>query len=108
MTLAFLFREKNTFLYEKILTIYLFKEVIIMQKEVEELMKECDELMELYVGQFSNLDTIQYMDEKSLNAMQKSIKLYKKSKELSIKMAEMMDEQDKKLDKIIKLLEAKK
>ena len=48
------------------------------------------------------------MDEKNLNAMQKSIKLYKKSKELSIKMAEMMDEQDKKLDKIIKLLEAKK
>ena len=108
MTLAFLFRVKYIFLYEKILTIYLFKEVIIMQKEIEELMKECDELMDLCIGQFSNLDTIQHMDEKSLNAMQKSIKLYKKSKELLIKMAEMTDEQDKKLDKIIKLLEAKK
>lgn len=79
-----------------------------MQKEVEELMKECDGLMELCIGQFFDMDAIECLDEKSLNAMQKSIKLYKKSKELSIKMAEMMDEQDKKLDKIIKLLEAKK
>ena len=79
-----------------------------MRKEVEELIKECDELMELGIGQLSSLDTIEYMDEDSLNVMQRSIKLYKKSKELSIKMAEMMDEQDKKLDKIIKLLEAKK
>ena len=55
MTLAFLFREKNTFLYEKILTIYLFKEVIIMKKENEELMKECDELMELCIGQFFDM-----------------------------------------------------
>ena len=79
-----------------------------MRKEVEELMKECDELMELSIGQLSILDTIEYLDETSLGLMQRIIKLYKKSKELSIKMAEMMDEQDKKLDKIIKLLEAKK
>lgn len=79
-----------------------------MRKEVEELMKECDELMELSIGQLSSLDTIEYMDEDSLDVMKRTIKLYKKSKELSIKMAEMMDEQDKKLDKIIKLLEAKK
>lgn len=79
-----------------------------MRKEVEELMKECDELMEMCTAQLSSLDTIEYLDETSLNVMQKTIKLYKKSKELSIKMAEMMDEQDKKLDKIIKLLEAKK
>lgn len=79
-----------------------------MRKEVEELMKECDELMELSIGQLSSLDTIEYLDETSLDLMQRIIKLYKKSKELSIKTAEMMDEQDKKLDKIIKLLEAKK
>ena len=79
-----------------------------MRKEVEELMKECDELMELSIGQLSSLDSIEYLDETSLNVMQQTIKLYKKSKELSIKMAEIMDEQDKKLDKIIKLLEAKK
>ena len=106
--MALLFRDFYMFFNERILTIYLFKEVIIMRKEVEELMKECDELMELSIGQLSSLDTIEYMDEDSLDVMKRTIKLYKKSKELSIKMAEMMDEQDKKLDKIIKLLEAKK
>ena len=79
-----------------------------MRKEVEELMKECDELMDVMMGQLSNMDTIEYLDEDSLDAMKKTIKIYKKSKELSIKMAEMIDEQDKKLDKIIKMLEAKK
>ena len=79
-----------------------------MREEIEGLMKECDELMAIGIGQLSSLDSIEYLDETSLNLMQKTIKLYKKSKELSIKMAEMMDEQDKKLDKIIKLLEAKK
>ena len=79
-----------------------------MREEMEGLMKECDELMELSIGQCADMDAIECLDEVSLNAMQKTIKLYKKSKELSIKMAEMMDEQDKKLDKIIKLLEAKK
>ena len=78
-----------------------------MMNEMKELMKECDELMGLCIGQLSSLDTIEYMGETSLNVMQKAIKLYKKSKELSIKMAEKIDEQDKKLDKIIKLLEAK-
>ena len=79
-----------------------------MRKEVEELMKECDELMELGISQLSSLDTIEYMDETSLNVMQRSIKLYKKSKELSIKMADRIDEQNDKLDKIIELLEEKK
>lgn len=78
-----------------------------MRKEVEELMKECDELMALSIDQMADMDTIEYLDETSLNVMQRTIKLYKKSKELSIKMAEMMDEQDKKLDKIIKMLETK-
>ena len=79
-----------------------------MQKEVEELMKECDELMELCIGQFFDVDAIECLDEKSLDVTQRTISLYKKMKEYSIKTAEMMDEQDKKLDKIIKLLEAKK
>ena len=78
-----------------------------MRKEVEELMKECDELMALSIDQMADMDTIEYLDETSLNVMQRTIKLYKKSKEFSIKMAEMMDEQDKKLDKIIKMLETK-
>ena len=79
-----------------------------MRKEVEELMKECDELMDLTMGQLADMDAIECLDETSLDAMKKTIKIYKKSKELSIKMAEMIDEQDKKLDTIIKLLEAKK
>ena len=106
--LFFSFRDFYMRFNERILTIYLFKEVIIMRKEVEELMKECDELMDLTMGQLADMDAIECLDETSLDAMKKTIKIYKKSKELSIKMAEMIDEQDKKLDKIIKLLEAKK
>ena len=79
-----------------------------MRKEMEELMNECDEVMDLCIGQIGNMETIIGLDDASLNMMKKTISLYKKSKELSIKMAEMMDEQDKKLDKIIRLLEAKK
>ena len=79
-----------------------------MRKEMEELMKECDEVMDLCMGQLGSLDTIMYLDEASLSMIQKSISLYKKSKELLIKMAGIMDEQDKKLDKIIRLLETKK
>lgn len=79
-----------------------------MRKEIEELMKECDELMELCIGQSFDMNAIECLDEKSLDVTQRTISLYKKSKELLIKMAEMIDEQDKKLDKIIKLLEVKK
>ena len=79
-----------------------------MRKEMEELMNECDEVMDLCIGQIGNMETIIGLDDASLNMMKKSIALYKKSKEISIKMAEMMDEQDKKLDKIIRLLEEKK
>lgn len=79
-----------------------------MRKEIEDLMVECDELMDMFIGQVADMDTIECMDEASLNAMKKTFSIYKKSKELSIKMAEMVDEQDKKLDKIIEMLEAKK
>ena len=79
-----------------------------MRKEVEELMNECDEIMDICMKQLGGMDSIMCLDDTSLAAMQKSISLYKKTKELSIKMAEMMDEQDKKLDKIIRLLETKK
>ena len=79
-----------------------------MQKEMEELMNYFDEVMDLCIGQIGDMETIIGFDEASLNMMKKSISLYKKSKELSIKMAERMDEHDKKLDKIIRLLEAKK
>ena len=79
-----------------------------MQKEMEELMNYFDEVMDLCIGQIGDMETIIGLDEASLNMMKKSISLYKKSKELSIKMAERMDEHDKKLDKIIRLLEAKK
>ena len=79
-----------------------------MRKEMEELMNERDEVMDLCIGKIGNMETIIGLDDASLNMMKKTISLYKKSKELSIKMAEMMDEQDKKLDKIIRLLEEKK
>ena len=71
-------------------------------------MNECDEIMDICMKQLGCMDSIMCLDDTSLAAMQKSISLYKKTKELSIKMAEMMDEQDKKLDKIIRLLETKK
>ena len=80
----------------------------MMRKEIEELMETCDDLMELCFDQFMDLDSIMCLDDKSIKAMQTTIKLYNKSKELSIKMAERIDEQNDKLDKIIELLEEKK
>lgn len=79
-----------------------------MRKEIEELMETCDDLMELCFDQFMDLDAIMCLDDKSIKAIQTTIKLYNKSKELSIKMAERIDEQNDKLDKIIELLEEKK
>ena len=76
-------------------------------EEMKELIEECDDLMNLSIKQMSNLDSFGSLEEDTLNVSLRSVKLYKKTKDLSLKMAEMMDEQDKKLDKILKLLETK-
>lgn len=78
-----------------------------MLEQVKELMNECDEIMEVCMAQMGSMDIIESIDEDSFKMLQKSMSLYKKSKELSIAMAARMDEQDKKLDKILKLLEEK-
>lgn len=78
-----------------------------MLEQVKELMNECDEIMEVCMSQMGSMEVIEYLDEDTFKMVQKSMTLYKKSKELSIAMAARMDEQDKKLDKILKLLEEK-
>ena len=78
-----------------------------MRKEVEEMLKSCDELIELSLKQSGlGLDScIMSLDSEDFELMQKTIKLYKQVKDLSIEMAEKMDKQDKKLDAILSKLE---
>ena len=49
-----------------------------MRKEIEELMETCDDLMKLCFDQFMDLDAIMCLDDKSIKAMQTTIKLYNK------------------------------
>ena len=78
-----------------------------MRKEVEEMLKSCDELIELSLKQFGlGLDSfIMSFDSEEFELMQKTIKLYKQAKDLSIEIAEKMDKQDEKLDAILSKLE---
>ena len=76
-----------------------------MRYEMEELLNECDELMEIYTKQLINMNAIKSMDGDILEAVQKFISLYEKSRDISIKMAGIIDEQNYKLDRIIELLE---
>ncbi len=48
-----------------------------------------------------------HMDAEEFELMQRCLKMYKSAKELAIKQAEIIENQDKKLDKILKLLEKK-
>ena len=67
-------------------------------------MWEMDELLNLYKV---NMNYIKDMDEDSFKIMQKSMALVDSSKKLMIKQADVMDEQTKKLDKILKILESR-
>lgn len=79
-----------------------------MLEKMKELMDECDELMELSMCQMGIIEAMTSLDDESFKTIQKFLKMYDKSKKLSLELAMMVESQDKKLDQIIKLLEKQK
>ena len=72
-----------------------------MKEATERLVKETKELMGTYMNQLMSLDSIAYMEPKDLELIQKSVGLMNNSFELCIKQAEMMDNMNAKLDKLL-------
>ena len=75
-----------------------------MKETAEKLFRGIDELMELTMVQVGVLSVLE-MDDTSIKAMKLSMELMKTSKELTMECVEMMEEQDKKLNRILYLLE---
>ena len=73
-----------------------------MVNTVNELFKEVDAMMDIYTKEIFTSDMIEMMDEKTLSAMKSMFKLLDISKKLALKQATMMEEQNKKLDMLLK------
>ena len=78
-----------------------------MLETTKRVIEEMDELIGMAMSEMDVMEQIKNMNPDSLKAYQLSIKLIDSSKDLMVKQAEMIEEQDKKLDKILKLLEKK-
>lgn len=78
-----------------------------MLEQTKKLIEEMDELLKEAMGMLNVMDVLEDTDDKTLSVFKAYLKLYRDSKELMLLQAEMIEEQDKKLDKIIKLLEKK-
>lgn len=79
----------------------------MVAERMTKLFKGMDELMNDALAMNVDKDMIECMDEKTLKMFKAYMKLYDEVKDLSLYTAKMMDDQDEKLDKIIKLLEKK-
>ena len=79
----------------------------MMYGKTQRLIEEMDELMKESMAMIDVIEVLESTDDKTLSMVKAYMKLYKESKELMLCQAEMIDEQDKKLDKIIRLLEKK-
>ena len=79
-----------------------------MLETTKKFVEECDELMEFTFTKIDlKNDFIKNVNEEDFKLFKKTMSLYEASKELVIMQAEMIEEQNKKLDKILKLLEKK-
>ena len=70
-----------------------------MVNTVNELFKEVDEMMDICTKE---MITFEMMDEKTFSMMKSMFKLLDISKKLALKQATMMEEQNKKLDMLLK------
>ena len=75
-----------------------------MRETTERLFREMDELMDLCTAQFGASD-IANMDDETFKALRLSMRIIETSKQLTMECVDMMETQDKKLDKILQLLE---
>ena len=73
-----------------------------MVNTVNELFKEVDEMMDICTKEMITSDMIEMMDEKTFSMMKSMFKLLDISKKLALKQATMMEEQNKKLDMLLK------
>lgn len=77
----------------------------MMLEKTQKLVDNAKKLMEKYMDQMIDSSTIKYMDPEQLKLIQDSMTLIDQSYELAIEQAKVIDEQSKKLDKILSLLE---
>ena len=77
----------------------------MMAEEMRNLMEQMDELMDVFVKQAISMSCLECMNEDELEMLKQTLKFWQASKNLAIKQAKMMDEQNEKLNKIIRLLE---
>ena len=80
---------------------------IIMLNEVNKLIEEVNEVMDLYAKEMFDFDMLESMDKEEFVLMQKVLKLKDASFDLTRKQAEMIDEMNAKLDKLLAMTEAK-
>ena len=74
-----------------------------MLETTKKLFEECDELMEIGMSKMS----LNEISEDDFKVFKKTMNLLDTSKKLAIKQAEIIEQQNEKLDKILKLLEKK-
>lgn len=74
-----------------------------MLETTKKLFEECDELMEIGMSKMS----LNEISEDEFKVFKKTMNLLDTSKKLAIKQAEIIEQQNEKLDKILKLLEKK-
>lgn len=75
-----------------------------MLERTKELYEEMDKMMEFCMKKAFSLDSLKYMSAEEIEMMQRCFTLYRQAQELAIKQAEIIDNQDRKLDMILSKL----
>ena len=72
-----------------------------MVKEVNEFVEEVNELMTFCVKEIVDPDMFEYMNETTIEMYKRTIKLFKKSTDLLLEQARLMDQMNGKLDLLL-------
>lgn len=75
-----------------------------MLETTKKLYDEMDEMMKLCMKQLDVSNIFLHMDTEEIELMQRCFKMYKSAKDLMIMQAEIIENQDKKLDMILSKL----
>ena len=76
----------------------------MMKEKTTEILGLCDEIMTICCKEMFSTNCMKDATVEEFKAWQLILKLVDKSKDLAIAQAEMMDEQNKKLDELLKLV----
>ena len=80
----------------------------MMKEKTTELLGLCDEIMTICCKEMFSTNCMKDATVEEFKAWQLILKLVDKSKDLAIAQAEMMDETNNKIDRLIKLVERQK